>query len=92
MVVCGGENVYPEHVEQVLKKHTLIVDAVVYAVSDVRFGCVLSAQIELKAGALLAEDDLREWLRARLSRAEMPHHFRFGSIGMLSTGKHCRNI
>ncbi|EGQ15529.1 class I adenylate-forming enzyme family protein [Prevotella pallens] len=92
MVVCGGENVYPEHVEQVLKEHALIVDSVVYAVSDVRFGCVLSAQIELKAGALLAEDDLKEWLRARLSRAEMPHHFRFGSIGMLSTGKHCRNI
>ena len=64
----------------------------VYPVPDVRFGRVLSAQIELKAGALLTEDDLKEWLRARLSRAEMPHHFRFGSIGMLSTGKHRRNI
>ena len=37
MVVCGGENVYPEHVEQVLKEHTLIVDSVVYAVPDIRF-------------------------------------------------------
>lgn len=71
MVVCG-ENVYPEHVEQVLKEHALIVDAVVFPVSDVRFGRVLSAQIELKAGALLTEDDLREWPVSKTSRAEMP--------------------
>ena len=77
MVVCGGENVYPEHVEQVLKEHTLIVDSVVYAVPDIRFGCVLSAQIELKAGALLAEEDLKKWLRARLSRAENAPSFPF---------------
>ena len=91
MVVCGGENVYPEHVEKVLKAHPLVVDVVVCAVPDVRFGRVLSAQIELKAGTLLDEEDLKKWLRARLSRAEMPHHFRFEPIKILSTGKHRRN-
>lgn len=88
MVVCGGENVYPEHVEKVLKSHSLVADALVYAVPDARFGRVLSARIELKTNALIDENDLKVWLKSRLSRAEMPHHFSFEPIKILSTGKH----
>lgn len=88
MVVCGGENVYPEHVEKVLKSHSLVADALIYAVPDARFGRVLSARIELKTNALIDENDLKVWLKSRLSRAEMPHHFSFEPIKILSTGKH----
>ena len=87
MIVCGGENVYPEHVEKVLKTHSLVADAVVYAVTDARFGHVLCAQVELETDATLNETDLKAWLKQKLSRAEMPHHFRFEPIKILSTGK-----
>ena len=88
MVVCGGENVYPEHVEKVLKSYPLVADALVYAVPDTRFGRVLNAQIELKTNTQIDENDLKIWLKLKLSRAEMPHHFSFGPIKILSTGKH----
>ena len=88
MVVCGGENVYPEHVEKVLKSYPLVADALVYAIPDTRFGRVLNAQIELKTNAQIDENDLKIWLKLKLSRAEMPHHFSFGTIKLLSTGKH----
>lgn len=88
MVVCGGENVYPEHVEKILKSYPLVADALVYAVPDTRFGRVLNAQIEPKTNAQIDENDLKVWLKLKLSRAEMPHHFSFGTIKILSTGKH----
>ena len=90
MVVCGGENVYPEHVEKCLRSHPLIADALVFAVPDERFGLVLHAWIELKTGAILTEEVLKQWLKPQISRAEMPHCFIFGPIRMLSTGKRSR--
>ena len=87
MVVCGGENVYPEHVEKCLRSHPLIADALVFAVPDERFGLVLHARIELKTGAILTEEALKQWLKPQITRAEMPHCFIFGPIRMLSTGK-----
>lgn len=90
MVVCGGENVYPEHVEACLKAHPLIAEALVFAVPDARFGSVLHARIEPQKGAVLTEDALKQWLKPRISRAEMPHRFIFAPIKILSTGKKSR--
>ena len=66
-----------------LKTHSLVADAVVYAVTDARFGHVLCAQVELETDATLNETDLKAWLKQKLSRAEMPHHFRFEPIKIL---------
>ena len=90
MVVCGGENVYPEHVEACLKAHPSIAEALVFAVPDARFGSVLHARIEPQKGAVLTEDALKQWLKPQISRAEMPHRFIFAPIKILSTGKKSR--
>lgn len=91
MVVCGGENVYPEHVEEVLNGHPDVVASIVRPAPDERFGTVLHAQVELKAGACPSTDGLREWLRPRLTRAEMPHEILIGPIGTTDTGKRKRH-
>lgn len=87
MVVCGGENVYPESVEQILVQHPRIVAANVYAAPHPQFGFVLQAQVEASAGVPLAEAEILRWLRPQLSRAEMPHKVTVGAIALLSTGK-----
>ena len=87
MVVCGGENVQPEHIEQVLLSHPMIVAACAFNVTHPNFGNVIHTEIECTPKATLTEATLLNWLRPQLSRAEMPHSIRFKTIEMLSTGK-----
>ena len=87
MVVCGGENVQPEHIEQVLLSHPMIIAARAFNVPDPNFGNVIHTEIECTPKATLTEATLLNWLRPQLSRAEMPHSIRFKTIEMLSTGK-----
>ncbi|CAM3590975.1 AMP-binding protein [Smaragdicoccus niigatensis] len=71
MIVSGGENVFPEEVEQALLAHPHIADAAVTPVNDPDFGQRLRAYI-VPADDSLAVDDVREYLGARLSRSRMP--------------------
>lgn len=87
MVVCGGENVQPEHIEQVLLSHPMIIAARAFTVPDPNFGNVIHTEIECTPKATLTEATLLDWLRPQLSRAEMPHSIHFKTIEILSTGK-----
>ena len=87
MVICGGENVQPEHIEQVLLSHPMIIAARAFTVPHPNFGNVIHTEIECTPKATLTEATLLNWLRPQLSRAEMPHSIRFKTIEMLSTGK-----
>nr|WP_314497387.1 fatty acid--CoA ligase family protein [uncultured Prevotella sp.] len=87
MIVCGGENVQPEHIEQVLLSHPMIIAARAFTIPDPNFGNVIHTEIECTRKATLTEATLLDWLRPQLSRAEMPHSIRFKTVEMLSTGK-----
>ncbi len=60
----GGEKVFPEEVEEALKRHAAVRDAVVVGLPDPRFGERICAVVELTAGA------------AAPSLAEMAAHVR----------------
>ena len=90
MVVCGGENVYPENVERVINSHPEVMNSIVYPVPDTSFGTVLNARIELIPGADLTPDQFKTWLRPQLSRAELPHQISVAPINLLETGKRTR--
>ena len=51
----GGEKVYPEEVEEVLKTHESVRDAVAVGVPDEKFGEAITAVVELASGAPLDE-------------------------------------
>ena len=87
MIVCGGENVQPEHIEQVLLSHPMIIAARAFNVPNPNFGNVIHTEIECTPKATLTEATLRNWLQPQPSRAEMPHSIRFKTIEILSTGK-----
>src|SRR5205814_6923346 len=51
----GGEKVFPEEVEEALKTHPTVRDAVVVGVPDERFGEAITAMVELHPGEQLDE-------------------------------------
>jgi fatty-acyl-CoA synthase len=72
MVVSGGENVYPIDLENVLLQHPDIDTAVVFGIPDVEFGQRLKAVVVSKATTPLAEMALKDWLKPRVARYQMP--------------------
>jgi fatty-acyl-CoA synthase len=72
MIVSGGENVFPQEVEELLAKHKSVHDAAVIGVDDEEFGKALRAFVVPRAGAELTEDDVRKYVRDNLARCKVP--------------------
>jgi 3-oxocholest-4-en-26-oate---CoA ligase len=71
----GGEKVYPEEVEIVLREHRGVADCVVVGVPDARFGERVVALVQPEAGTDLDEAELDSWCRARLAGYKKPRRF-----------------
>jgi acyl-CoA synthetase (AMP-forming)/AMP-acid ligase II len=71
-VNTGGEKVYPEEVEMAVKAHPAVYDCLVVGVPDEKYGQAVAAVVELREGATLELDELREFLRAHLSGYKLP--------------------
>jgi fatty-acyl-CoA synthase len=68
----AGEKVFPEEVEEVLKRHPDIEDALVVGVPDERWGQSVTGVVELKSGAAFNEISLRDHVRAHLAGYKTP--------------------
>ncbi len=68
----GGEKVFPEEVEEILKTHPAIYDAAVLGVPDERWGQAVTAVIRTVADAPLDETHVRAYLDTRLARYKHP--------------------
>lgn len=69
----GGEKVFPEEVEQALKSHPAVLDAVVAGVPDERYGERVAAVVSLREdGQQPAAEALREHCRAMLAGYKVP--------------------
>jgi acyl-CoA synthetase (AMP-forming)/AMP-acid ligase II len=71
-VNTGGEKVYPEEVEMAIKAHPGVYDCLVVGVPDETYGQAVAAVVELREGATLELDELRDFLRAHLSGYKLP--------------------
>ena len=84
----GGEKVFPEEVEEVLKLHPSIVDAVAVGLPDEKFGEAITAVVEAKPDEALDEDELVEFVKARLSSFKSPKSVvPIDTIGRAPNGK-----
>ena len=85
----GGEKVFPEEVEEALKLHPGVADAVVVGIPDERFGETVVAIVEPRPGQPdPAEPDLIGWVRARLAAYKAPRHvLPVATVGRSATGK-----
>ncbi len=89
LIIRAGENIHPLEIENCLFQHPLIAEVSVVGVPDERYGeCVGAFVIPHKGVAVggggsestpaaaqrLTEDDVRDWVRTRLSSHLVPKH------------------
>ena len=70
MVLSGGENVFPQEVEELLHAHPSVVEAAVIGVEDEMFGQRLAAYLVVSEP--LSDEDVRDYVRAHLARYKVP--------------------
>jgi fatty-acyl-CoA synthase len=75
MIVSGGENVYPEEVEEKLGEHESVGEAAVIGVEDEEFGERLKAFV-VKDGEV-SEDDLKSYVKENLADYKVPREIEF---------------
>ncbi len=68
----GGEKVFPEEVEEVLKMHESIVDAIAIGIPDERFGQTIAVVVEPVASAVIDETDVIDFVKERLASYKAP--------------------
>ena len=64
LIKTGGENVYPQEVEQVLLRHEAVAEAAVIGIPDERWGEAVTAFIVLKPGHELTRAAIADWVGA----------------------------
>jgi HIP---CoA ligase len=77
MYICGGFNVYPAEVEQVLAGLDGVTEAAVVGVPDPRLGEVGRAYLVPRPGQVLAEADVLAFCRERLANYKVPRRVVF---------------
>jgi acyl-CoA synthetase (AMP-forming)/AMP-acid ligase II len=73
----GGEKIYPEEVESVLKGHAEVIDAVVVGVPDERWGEQVVAVVQARPGTSPSLEALQDHARAHLARYKVPRDIVF---------------
>jgi acyl-CoA synthetase (AMP-forming)/AMP-acid ligase II len=73
----GGEKVFPEEVEQVLRAHPKIYDAVVTGAPDPQWGQRVTAIIATADGQSLTIDEVRAHCRSALAAFKVPKDVTF---------------
>ena len=84
----GGEKVYPEEVEEVLKTHPSVLDAACVGVPDERFGEAITALVEPRPGATVDTAALVAHVRSTLAAYKSPKNvITVATIGRAPNGK-----
>ncbi len=71
----GGEKVYPEEVEEALKSHPSVFDALVVGASDPRWGQRVEAVLQLRAGLDFDEAAVTAACRRRIAGYKAPRRY-----------------
>lgn len=84
----GGEKVFPEEVEEVIKLHPKVHDAVVVGEPNERFGETVAAVVEFTAGESVTSEELISFVKTRLAGYKAPKRIIVvDSIGRGPSGK-----
>jgi fatty-acyl-CoA synthase len=84
----GGEKVFPEEVEEALKSHPEVRDALCVGVPDPRFGEAITALVEPAEGRSPAAAELITWVKERLAHYKAPKRVLLvESVGRSPSGK-----
>ncbi|MFC9439172.1 acyl-CoA synthetase [Nocardia sp. NPDC057030] len=93
MIVSGGENVFPQEVENLLLEREDIFDAAVVGVDDVEFGKRLRAFVVPEPGHQPDEEEIKAYVKNNLARYKVPREVVFlDDLPRNPTGKLLRRV
>ena len=88
MIVCGGENVFPAEVEDLISGHPEVVEATALGVEDEEWGHRLRAFVVKTEGASVDEDAIKAYVKDNLARYKVPREIVFlDELPRNATGK-----
>lgn len=88
MIIRGGENIYPKEIEEFLYTHPKVSDVQVIGVPDRSYGEEIMACIIPKAGEIITEDEIKDYVRSSMARHKVPRYVSFvDSFPMNAAGK-----
>ena len=88
MIICGGYNVYPRNIEEVLFQHPAVKEAGVVGVMDEYRGETATAFIVLKDGMTATEQEIIDHCGEHLAKYKVPSRIVFrSSLPMTAVGK-----
>ncbi|MFW2437735.1 MAG: AMP-binding enzyme, partial [Parvibaculales bacterium] len=70
----AGEKIYPEEVEEALKLHDSVEDALVVGVPDEKWGQAVTAVVKMEDDAAFDADGLKAFVRQKLAGYKTPKH------------------
>ncbi len=71
----GGEKIFPEEVEEVLKAHAAVADVLVVGVPDERWGQRVAAVVQSRAGVSTSVEELQAHCRQHIAGYKVPREF-----------------
>ena len=77
MIVSGGENVYPNVIENLLFQHPSVADVAVIGVPDEQWGETVKAIVVLRDGASATDEEIMDFCRGKLGGFERPRSVDF---------------
>jgi acyl-CoA synthetase (AMP-forming)/AMP-acid ligase II len=84
----GGEKVFPEEVEEALKAHPDIIDALVVGVPDPRFGSKVAAVFNTREGKELSLDQVQAHCREHVAGYKVPRQITVtDTVSRMPSGK-----
>ncbi|MGI8623164.1 MAG: acyl-CoA synthetase [Solirubrobacteraceae bacterium] len=88
MIVSGGENVFPQEVEELLQHHDSVEEVAVFGVVDEEFGQRLKAVVVKRSGRSLTEEEVQDHVKRQLAGYKVPRDVAFVSeLPRTATGK-----
>jgi len=93
MIISGGENVFPQEVENLLEERDDIAEVAVVGVDDVEFGKRLRAFIVSEPGAGQDAAEVKQYVKDNLARHKVPRDVVFiNELPRNATGKLLRRV
>jgi fatty-acyl-CoA synthase len=87
VINTGGEKVFPEEVEEAIKRYPGVCDAAVVGVPDPRFGERICAVVDMGDAAAPSLEDIADHVRQRLARYKAPRELVVAPIQRAANGK-----
>lgn len=77
MIITNGYNVYPRNVEEAIYKHPSVEECIVAGLPDKNRGEIVKVWIKLRQGRELSIEDLKAFLKDKISPMEIPKRYEF---------------